>query len=111
MKQEQSDSPPINQDLVKLFSLFRRKIGILILFTVLGLLLSGIYSLVLIPTQFSADVLLYIWQDRDVTQTDTLTASDLNLLSQLVNDYQALIKSRLVTRQVADELKMSPEEY
>ena len=111
MKQDFSDSPTVNQDLLKLFRLFRRNIWILILSTILGLLISGVYGYYLIPRRYRADVLLYIWQSRSDSQTEALTASDLNLYSQLVYDYQALVKSRLVTRQVADELHMTSAQY
>lgn len=111
MKQALSDAQPLNQDLLKLFRLFRRKIWMVILCTVLGLLISGVYRFYLIPTEYSADVLLYIWQDDDDRLTADLTTSDLSLYSQLVFDYQALVKSRLVTKQVADELKMTADQY
>jgi len=102
--------PPLDTDtidLLKLLRLFRRKIGILILCTILGLAIAGSVTIFLIPKQYSANVLLYIWQDKDEKQSANLTASDLNLFSQLVNDYQVLVKSRLVTQKVADELKLS----
>jgi capsular polysaccharide biosynthesis protein len=94
-------------DLLKLLRLFRRKIWILILCTILGLAIAGSVTIFLIPKQYSANVLLYIWQDKAEKQSANLTASDLNLFSQLVNDYQVLVKSRLVTQKVADELKLS----
>lgn len=107
MKQE---GPPLDTDtidLLKLLRLFRRKIWILILCTILGLAIAGSVTIFLIPKQYSANVLLYIWQDKDEKQSANLTASDLNLFSQLVNDYQVLVKSRLVTQKVADELQLS----
>lgn len=94
-------------DLLKLLRLFRRKIWILILCTVVGLAIAASYTIFFIPKQYSANVLLYIWQDQEEKQTANLTASDLNLFSQLVNDYQVLVKSRLVTQRVADVLQMN----
>lgn len=74
---------------------------------ILGTVIAGSFTIYMIPKLYSANVLLYIWQDKDEKQSTTLTASDLNLFSQLVNDYQVLVKSRLVTQKVAEELQMS----
>lgn len=94
-------------DLMKLIRLFRRKIWIIVLITILGLLISGIFTIYFIPKHYSANVLLYIWQEKEANQSSALTASDLNMFSQLVNDYQVLVKSRLVTEKVAEELLLS----
>lgn len=93
-------------DILKLLRLFRRKLWLLLLFVVVGVLVSGVITVYLIPRLYSADVLMYIWRDQEEKQTANLTASDLNLFSQLVADYQVLMKSRLVTEKVAQELQL-----
>jgi capsular polysaccharide biosynthesis protein len=97
-------------DLLKLLRLFRRKFWIIFLSTVLGLLISGAITYFYIPKQYSANVLLYIWQDNDDGQTNNLTINDLNMFAQLVNDYQVLVKSRLVTQRVAEQMLLGPDQ-
>lgn len=93
-------------DLLKLWRLFRRKIWLLVLFAIIGIVLSGIVTVYFMPRVYSSDVLMYIWQDQEDKQSNALTAGDLNFFSQLVADYQVLVKSRLVTEQVAKELQL-----
>lgn len=104
MRSTQLESDTI--DLLKLLRLFRRKIWLLLVLALAGILASGVITVYFIPRLYSADVLLYIWRDQEKTQTANLTASDLNLFSQLVADYQVLMKSRLVTERVAKELQL-----
>lgn len=92
-------------DLLKLWRLFRKNIWLLILLTVLGVIVSGVVTVYFMPRLYSADVLMYIWQDNN-SESGELTAGDLNLFSQLVADYQVLVKSRLVTEQVAEQLQL-----
>lgn len=97
-------------DFLSIISLLIRKIWLILLCTGLGVLVSGIITTVFVPEKYSANVLLYIWQDKKSTTQSSLTSSDLVLFSQLIDDYKVLLKSRLVTEQVAEQLDFSPEQ-
>ncbi|MEA4888144.1 MAG: Wzz/FepE/Etk N-terminal domain-containing protein [Clostridiaceae bacterium] len=94
-------------DLRKLWYILRKRLWIIALSAVLCVGLSGIYTFYFVSEQYTADVLLYIWESKNGESTDALNSSDLNLFSQLVGDYQVLATSRLVTSQVAEELGLS----
>jgi len=95
-------------DLVRLYHILRRRIAMILAFTVLGLTLSGLYTFILVQERYTADVLMYIWRDDAATDTGNIQMADLTLFAALVNDYQVLAKSRLVTNQVAKELNLDP---
>ncbi len=73
---------------------------------ILGITLSGLYTFVMVQERYTADVLMYIWEDKVAGENSNIQMSDLALFSALVNDYQVLAKSRLVTNEVAKELKL-----
>lgn len=95
-------------DLLSLIRILKKRAWIIALLTVFCVTLSSVYTFFIIDEKYSADVLLYIWQDRQDGNQDVLSASDLSLFSQLVGDYQVLSQSRLVTTQVAKELGLDP---
>jgi len=95
-------------DLIRLYHILRRRIAMILALTVLGLVLSGLYTFVLVHERYTADVLMYIWRDDTASDTSNIQMSDLTLFAALVNDYQVLAKSRLVTNQVAKELGLDP---
>jgi capsular polysaccharide biosynthesis protein len=59
-----------------------------------------------VDEQYEANSLLYVWQQD--SEEGAVQYNDLMLYSQLVNDYQVLAKSRLVTEEVSDSLKLDP---
>lgn len=95
-------------DLNKIINIFRRRYLIIILAVIASLVTSVIYLAFLTTKTYEADVLLYIWQKDSDSESSQYT--DLMLFSQLVNDYQVLIKSRLVINEVYDELNLSRDQ-
>ncbi len=95
-------------DLIRLYHILRRRLAMILAFTVLGLVLSGLYTFVLVNERYTADVLMYIWRDDVTSENSNLQMSDLTLFAALVEDYQVLAKSRLVTNEVARELNLDP---
>jgi len=91
-------------DLMQMLRIVRKRLWIIVLIAFLSVGLSGVISYFVLEEEYSADVLLYIWQDKDESGQDAVNYSDLQLFAQLVNDYQELAKSRLVTGIVAEEL-------
>ena len=94
-------------DLIRLLHLIRKRLWIIALAALVSVGIAGVYTFFVIPEEYSADVLLYIWQDKTTDNQGSVSSSDLALFSQLVNDYQVLAKSRLVTSQVAEELGLA----
>ncbi|MDD3931387.1 MAG: Wzz/FepE/Etk N-terminal domain-containing protein [Eubacteriales bacterium] len=91
-------------DLMQMLRIVRKRIWIIVLAAFLCVGASGIVSYFVLEEEYKADVLLYIWQESDESGKDAVNYSDLQLFAQLVNDYQELAKSRLVTGIVAEEL-------
>lgn len=98
-------------DLIKLFRIIKQRFWLICLCIFICFTLTLTYTTFFVERQYSADVLLYIWQDKDPSANSTSSSnySDLMLFAQLVNDYQVLCKSRLVTSTVASELGMNTE--
>lgn len=91
-------------DLKQIVRIVKKRLWVIVLAAVLCVALSGVYSFLIVEEEYSADVLLYIWQETQSGNQDAVQYSDLQLFAQLVNDYQELAKSRLVTGIVAEEL-------
>lgn len=94
-------------DLTKIWRIIKRRFWTLVLVAVLCLALGGAYVGFIAPRLYTTDVLLYIWQDSTSPETpNNSNYNELLYFSQLVNDYQVLIKSRLVTEMVAENLSL-----
>lgn len=91
-------------DLMHMIRIIKKRLWVIVLAAFVCVALSGVYSYFIVEEEYSADVLLYIWQETQSGSKDTVNYSDLQLFAQLVNDYQELAKSRLVTGIVAEEL-------
>lgn len=91
-------------DLVRLFQILRKRYWVVLLSAIGCVILSGIWTAFLIEDQYKADVLLYVWEEAD--NEGSLNTSDLAFFSQLVQDYQVLAKSRLVSGLVAERLDL-----
>lgn len=98
-------------DLMKIFRILKRRFLLVFLVCVLSLATAFVYSFFIAQKVYSADVLLYIWQDQksSVDAGNSSDYTDMLLFTQLVNDYQVLIKSRLVVSQVATAMNLNPE--
>ncbi|NCC76412.1 MAG: hypothetical protein EOM08_08265 [Clostridia bacterium] len=103
------DPPPLDTetiDLIRLYHILRRRIAMILALTILGVVLSGLYTYILVHERYTADVLMYIWDDQAASDAGNIQMADLTMFAALVNDYQVLAKSRLVTNQVATELQL-----
>lgn len=99
-------------DLIKLFRIIKQRFWLICLSFIICFTFAFTYTTFFVVKQYSADVLLYIWQDKNpsVNSSSSSNYSDMMLFAQLVNDYQVLSKSRLVTSTVASELGMDAEQ-
>lgn len=85
-------------DLIEVFHLFLRKWWLIIGCLVLGVLVSGLYTKLLITPQYSATSTIYV-----LSKTTSITSvTDLQLGTQLTADFQMLAKSRTVVNEVIE---------
>ncbi|MDO4265185.1 MAG: Wzz/FepE/Etk N-terminal domain-containing protein [Eubacteriales bacterium] len=94
------DDDEIEIDLKQLFYEFRAKILVILLAGFLGAGLFGVYSKVVMQPVYTSTSMLYV-----LTKETTLTSlADLQIGSQLTQDYKELITSRGVMEQVIENL-------
>ena len=97
-----ADKEEIRVDLLELFGIFRRKWWLLLLSMVIGGILSGVVSMVVLPLKYTSSAMLYV-----LSKETTLTSlADLQIGSQLTNDYKVVITSRPILEEVAKELDL-----
>lgn len=72
--------------------------------TVLGAILSWGYTYFCITPMYQASATIFVNNNRDTGDKDSLTSSDLTASIQLVKDYMIVAKSDMVLTQVAEEL-------
>ncbi len=99
---QQNNEPAAEIDLVEMFFVLLYHWKMLLLFTLIGAALMGVYHLNLVKPQYTASTEMYI------TNTDSvISLSDLQLSSNLANDYLNIIKSRPVLNKVISDLGLN----
>lgn len=89
-------------DLKELFFVLLGKIWILIAFTIAGAVIAALYTILCVTPMYQSTSSLYI-----LSKTTTLTSlTDLQMGTQLTQDYMVLAKSRNVVETVIDELEL-----
>ena len=98
-----ADDDEIEIDLKQLFFEFKNKILIILLAGVLCAGIAGVFSKVVMQPVYTSTSVLYV-----LTKETTLTSlADLQIGSQLTQDYKELIMSRSVMEQVVDNLGLN----
>lgn len=92
-------------NLKELFRILLKKWWILVLCAVICAAAAGLWSYYMLVPMYSANTTLYIGKSADDKATPL--TNDLYLGTLLVSDYQELIKSRLVSSQVIEELGLT----
>lgn len=105
---KQLENEEIEIDLKELFFALKKKIWAVLGAFFAGIILMAVYTIFLVTPIYSASSMMYVLS----TTTSITSLSDLQLGTQLTNDYVVLIKSRPVIEQVIEnlELNMSYEE-
>ena len=91
-------------DVRELCHVLFKKIWLLLLVGLLSAIVLFYLSVYVIEWKYESTTKLYILSKQD--STSEITYSDLQISSQLIKDYMALITSRLVTEQVIHELAL-----
>lgn len=88
-------------DLVDLFWVLVNRWKFILLTMLIAAMLTGVYYLVGVKPSYQADASIFITNNESV-----ITVSDLQLSSELTEDYAKIIKSRNVLKQVIKELDL-----
>lgn len=100
-----ADDDEIEIDLKELFYEFKRNILIILLTGLLCAGVAGVFSSVVLQPVYTSTSMLYV-----LTKETTLTSlTDLQIGSQLTQDYKELITSRSVMEQVIDNLGLDED--
>lgn len=89
-------------DFVELFWVLVNHWKIILLTMLITAMLAGVYYLVGVKPSYQADASIFITNNESV-----ITVSDLQLSSELTEDYAKIIKSRNVLKQVIKELDLN----
>lgn len=96
------DNDEMEIDLLQLFYALKRKIWFILAAMIIGGGLAGAYSKFLITPQYSSTSMMYI-----LSKETTLTSlADLQIGSQLTEDYKVIVNSRPVLGEVIDSLAL-----
>lgn len=100
---KQLENDEIEIDLKELFLALKKKIWIILGAFIAGTALMAVYTIFLVTPVYSASSMMYVLS----TTTSITSLSDLQLGTQLTNDYVVLIKSRPVIEQVIENLGLN----
>ena len=92
----------IEIDLTELFYALKKRILVILAVMVLGAVVAGAYTKLLVTPMYSATSTMLV-----LTKETTLTSlADLQIGSQLTQDYSMLLKTRTVMQDVVDNLDL-----
>ena len=92
----------IEIDLMELFLAFKRRIWLILAAAVLGMGVAGAFSKLALTPQYKSTAMLYI-----LSKETTLTSlADLQIGSQLTQDYKIIVVSRPVLEEVIEKLDL-----
>ena len=92
----------IEIDLMELFLAFKRRIWLILAAAVLGMGVAGAFSKLALTPQYKSTAMLYI-----LSKETTLTSlADLQIGSQLTQDYKVIVVSRPVLEEVIEKLNL-----
>ncbi len=101
---EKNNSDEIEIDMKELFFVLLSKIWIIIYAGIICALIAGIYSKIILKPTYESSTKIYVINRQD--NKSVTTYSDLQTGSQLMKDYQILVKSRPVTERVINDLNL-----
>ncbi|MFQ9717011.1 MAG: YveK family protein [Blautia sp.] len=89
-------------DLIDLLLYLKRKVWLILLGLLIGVLLSGLYTFKIVDPMYSASSMIYM---RGAGNSIT-SIQDLQIGAELTNDYEVIFTSRPILQEVIDELKL-----
>ena len=103
MKKKYENDDEIQIDLLEILYAFRHRLWMILLAVLLGGIGAGIYTRTMITPTYTSTSMMYV-----ISKETTLTSlADLQIGSQLTNDYRVVITSRPVLQEVIDNLSLN----
>lgn len=90
--------------LVELFDILKKRLGLIISTTLMGLLLVSLYTFFMVTPEYSSTTQLLV---NRAEGADTIQQSDINTNIQLINTYKDIITGPVILDEVRDELNMT----
>lgn len=92
-------------DLSKLWQMIKKKMGFILVMTILVTMLAGIFTFFFIEPEYKSTVAVFISDERSGT-TVSETINDINMYQKLVDTYAEIAKSRTVSEDVIENLDL-----
>lgn len=97
-------------DLKEIFNIFWNKKAEIVLIIAIFIVLGFVYSYIMATPEYTSYTTLLLTQINSTSNDSTITQSDLTLNSSLVSTYSELIKSKVVLREVINNLNINISE-
>jgi capsular polysaccharide biosynthesis protein len=92
-------------DLSTLWQIIKKKLGLIIVVTILITMIAGIFTFFFVEPQYRSTVAVFISDERSGTSV-TETINDINMYQKLVDTYAEIAKSRTVAEDVIANLDL-----
>ncbi|GAB2318576.1 Wzz/FepE/Etk N-terminal domain-containing protein [Alkalibacterium sp. s-m-22] len=89
--------------LVELFNIIKKRLGLIISLTLVGLLVVSFYTFFIATPEYSSTTQLLVNRTQ---QADAIQRSDIDTNVQLINTYKDIIKGPVILDEVRDELNL-----
>lgn len=95
-------------DISALWLIIKKKMNVIIIFTLLATMISGIATFFLIEPKYTSTVAVFINDVKTTTAggSESQTMNDINMYQKLVETYSTITKSRTVAEDVIAELNL-----
>ncbi|WP_088007050.1 YveK family protein [Indiicoccus explosivorum] len=90
--------------LQELMQTLKKRLGLILLTTVLAITIAGVVSFLLLTPIYQASTQILV--NQETTEAATVTNQDIQTDLQLINTYSVIIKSPAILNQVIDELEL-----
>lgn len=92
--------------LLELFHILRKWLALIIILTILAVVVSGIVSYFVLEPEYQTFTTLMVGKPKDYMSENKIEYNDLMLNQKLVSTYGEIVKSRLVTDEVIENLNL-----
>ena len=105
MEKTKYDSEEMEIDLLELLLVMKKKLALILLAGIIGLVVMFAYTTILVTPLYSATSMMYVMPDN--TSSNSSTLSDMQVGQQLSSDYASMIASRGFMEDVIKKLNLT----